>query len=126
VEEAHRYLSEERPPSQRGDRTLLELAIAEARRYGWGFVILDQMPVLLSRYVWDNMGTVVMHRLTNVESFERVKSAIGDPPNQIPGESWSDIAFKLPEDLCVFRSYLSDIMSGESSVGLMRVPRMKQ
>ena len=34
VEEAHRYLSEERPPQQSGDRTLLEFAIAEARRYG--------------------------------------------------------------------------------------------
>ena len=35
---------QERPPEQRGDRTLLELAVAEARRYGWGFLIVDQMP----------------------------------------------------------------------------------
>ena len=63
VEEAHRYLSEERPPERRGERTLLELALAEARRYGWGFVIVDQMPNLLSRYVWDNVGTIIVHRL---------------------------------------------------------------
>src|SRR6202140_216767 len=59
VEEAHRLLSEERPPAQRGDRTLLELAIAEARRYGWGFLVVAQMPLLLSRYVWDNVGTLL-------------------------------------------------------------------
>ena len=80
VEEAHRYLSEERPPQQRGDRTLLELAIAEARRYGWGFIIVDQMPLLLSRYVWDNCGTVIAHRLTNLDSYEAVKSALGGDP----------------------------------------------
>ena len=77
VEEAHRYLSEERPPQQRGDRTLLELAIAEARKYGWGFVIVDQMPTLLSRYVWENCGTVIAHRLTNLDSYEVVRSALG-------------------------------------------------
>ncbi len=85
VEEAHRYLSEERPPQQRGDRTLLELAIAEARRYGWGFIIVDQMPTLLSRYVWDNCGTVIAHRLTNLDSYDVVKKALGGDP--FPGEN---------------------------------------
>ncbi len=125
VEEAHRYLSEERPPTQRGDRTLLELAIAEARTYGWGFLIIDQMPILLSRYVWDNMGTVIMHRLTNVQSFERVKDAIGSPPSRVAREDWLELALTLPEDLCVFRTYLADVMSGASSVGMMHVPRVK-
>ncbi len=125
VEEAHRYLSEERPPTQRGDRTLLELAIAEARTYGWGFLIIDQMPILLSRYVWDNIGTVIMHRLTNVQSFERVKDAIGSPPSRVAREDWLELALTLPENLCVFRSYLADVMSGASSVGLMHVPQVK-
>jgi hypothetical protein len=125
VEEAHRYLSEERPPAQRGERTLLELAIAEARTYGWGFLIIDQMPLLLSRYVWDNMGTVIMHRLTNVQSFERVKDAIGSTPAHVTLETWLELTLGLPEDLCVFRTYLGDVMSGASSVGLMQIPRVK-
>jgi len=49
VQGGQRTLSEERPPTQRGERTLLELAVAEARRCGWGFIIIDQMPALLSR-----------------------------------------------------------------------------
>lgn len=125
VEEAHRYLSEERPPAQRGERTLLELAIAEGRTYGWGFLVVDQMPVLLSKYVWDNIGTVMMHRLTNVKSFEMVKDAMGTAPAHVRQESWLEIAFNLPEDLCVFRSHLSDVMGGASSVGMMFIPRMK-
>jgi hypothetical protein len=125
VEEAHRYLSEERPPAQRGDRTLLELAIAEARRYGWGFVIIDQMPTLLSTYVWDNMGTIIMHRLTNVDSFERVKDAMGSAPPQMRPEAWLELALNLPEDLCVCRTHLSDVMNGASSVGLLFIPRVK-
>ncbi|HLQ03379.1 MAG TPA: hypothetical protein VK114_01165, partial [Nitrososphaerales archaeon] len=60
------------PPNQRGERAQSELAIAEARSYGWGFPTIDQMPLLLSRYVWDNAGTVVVHRLTNIESYEVV------------------------------------------------------
>jgi len=70
VEEAHRYLSEARPPSRRGERSLLELAVAEGRRYGFGFVILDQLPGLLSRYVLENCATKVVHRL---ESWEQVR-----------------------------------------------------
>jgi hypothetical protein len=125
MEEAHRYLSEDRPPAQRGERTLLELAIAEGRANGWGFTIIDQMPLLLSKYVWDNMGTVMMHRLTNVTSFERVRDAIGSAPSHVTDQAWLEIALNLPEDLCVFRSYLSDVSGGASSVGLMSVPRVK-
>jgi hypothetical protein len=125
VEEAHRYLSEDRPPTQRGERTLLELAIAEGRTNGWGFLVIDQMPLLLSRYVWDNMGTVMMHRLTNVASFERVKDAIGSAPSHLTEDAWLEIALNLPEDLCVFRSYISGASGGASRVGLMFVPRVK-
>jgi DNA helicase HerA-like ATPase len=124
VEEAHRYLSEERPPAQRGDRTLLELAIAEARRYGWGFLIVDQMPLLLSRYVWDNMGTVIAHRLTNVDSCEVVEKAIGQ--RVIAGLDEQKILelalLMLPEDLAFFRKYVSDPMQGEQTVGVLSIP----
>lgn len=107
IEEAHRYLSEDRPQNLRGERTLLELAIAEARRYGWGFVIIDQMPLLLSRYVWDNMGTIFMHRVANMESYKAVKDALGRiPVSQEQYEMSYPIAIMLPEDLAIFRRYL--------------------
>lgn len=57
-----------------------ELAITEARRYGWGFVVVDQMPLLLSRYVWGNMGMVLVHRLANLESWKMVRAALGSVP----------------------------------------------
>lgn len=125
IEEAHRYLSEERPPSQRGDRTLLELAIAEARRYGWGFVIIDQMPVLLSRYVWDNMGTVIVHRLTNVDSWEVVKRSLGSNPLRRIERGYDELVLKLPEDLAFYRNYLGDPMTGAQNVGTTVVPKVK-
>jgi DNA helicase HerA-like ATPase len=125
VEEAHRYLSEERPPTQRGDRTLLELAIAEARRYGWGFVIIDQMPLLLSRYVWDNVGTVLVHRLTNVNSWEVVKKSLGSSPLRCVDQGYDELVLKLPEDLSFYRNYLGDPMIGASAVGTMVVPKVK-
>ncbi|MDG6920431.1 MAG: ATP-binding protein [Nitrososphaerota archaeon] len=126
VEEAHRYLSEERPPQQRGERTLLELAIAEARRYGWGFIIVDQMPTLLSRYVWDNCGTVIAHRLTNLQSYEAVKNALGGDP--LPGENDANgdpLALRLPEDLALFRRYV-ERGARQAGTGFAYVEKMKQ
>jgi DNA helicase HerA-like ATPase len=127
VEEAHRYLSEERPSAQRGDRTLLELAVAEARRYGWGFVIVDQMPLLLSRYVWDNMGTIIAHRLSNLESLEVTMDAMGgNPLREVGHPEDSKIAgLTLPEDLAMFRSYLEDPRSGATSQGVLRIGKVK-
>src|SRR5439155_13983490 len=101
VEEAHRYLSEERPPEQRGDRTLLELAIAEARRYGWGFLIIDRMPLLLSRYVGDNMGTVIGHRLANMDSYNVVNKILVLNPvtqSEIVDDYLAPILLSLPDD----------------------------
>jgi len=124
VEEAHRYLSEERPPAQRGDRTLLELAIAEARRYGWGFVIIDQMPSLLSQYVWDNAGTVFAHRMTNMESYGIVKSALGGHPlaNERP-EDRDPLPLRLPEGVALFRRYVDPRLGGVGA-GVTMVPRV--
>lgn len=127
VEEAHRYLSEERPSAQKGDRTLLELAVAEARRYGWGFVIVDQMPLLLSRYVWDNMGTIIAHRLSNLESLEVTMDAIGGNPLRQVGhpEDSNIVGLTLPEDLAIFRSYLESPKSGAPSQGVIGVAKAK-
>ncbi|HEV2121132.1 MAG TPA: DUF87 domain-containing protein [Candidatus Bathyarchaeia archaeon] len=123
VEEAHRYLSEERPPEQRGDRTLLELAIAEARRYGWGFVIIDQMPMLLSRYVWDNVGTVITHRLSNIDSYKVVRRAIGEIPmgQNMDDERLAPLIFRLPENLAMYRKYVGED-SMELPSGFVEIP----
>jgi hypothetical protein len=123
VEEAHRYLSEERPPAQRGDRTLLELAIAEARRYGWAFVVIDQMPLLLSRYVWDNAGTVLAHRLANMESYTVVKSALGNMPILKDEDVRDPLALRLPENLAMFKRYVDPAVGG-SALGVVMVPRV--
>jgi DNA helicase HerA-like ATPase len=127
VEEAHRYLSEERPPEKRGERTLLELALAEARRYGWGFVIVDQMPNLLSRYVWDNVGTVIIHRLSNMDSYQTVKKALGQDPvsrGEIEDRRLAPLLLSLPEEFAVYRKYVGGTSGEETAVGVMVIPKM--
>ena len=128
VEEAHRYLSEERPPEQKGDRTLLELAIAEARRYGWGFLIIDQMPLLLPRYVWDNVGTALVHRLTNLDSYRAASRLFAEDPTGIgpwPDEKMAQIVLKLPEGLAVYKRYVDYGSGSGTASGVMLVPRVK-
>ena len=127
VEEAHRYLSEERPPEKRGERTLLELALAEARRYGWGFLIVDQMPNLLSRYVWDNVGTVMVHRLSNIDGYLAVKRVLGKNPitrDEIVDMRLAPILLSLPEEFAVYRKYVGDTWDREAAVGVMVVPKV--
>jgi len=70
LEEAHRVLSEARPVGQRGVRSLLELAVAEGRSWGVAFLVVDQSPSLLSRYVVENTGTKVVHLLGSGEDAE--------------------------------------------------------
>jgi DNA helicase HerA-like ATPase len=127
VEDAHRYLSGERPPEQRGDRTLLELAVAETRRYGWGFLIVDQMPSMLSRYILDNAGTVFAHRLTNLDSYRVVKSALGGMPlstgSSFDQQEQDPLVLRLPENLALFKRYLDPGTKG-LAVGVTMVPRM--
>jgi DNA helicase HerA-like ATPase len=128
VEEAHRYLSEERPPEQKGDRTLLELAIAEARRYGWGFLIIDQMPLLLSRYVWDNVGTALVHRLTNLDSYRAASRLFAEDPTGIgpwPDEKMAQIVLKLPEGLAIYRRYVDYGAGSGTASGITAVPKIK-
>jgi DNA helicase HerA-like ATPase len=124
IEEAHRYLSEERPPNLRGERTLLEPAVTEARRYGLGFVTIDQMPLLLSRYVWDNMGTLLVHRLPNLESAKVVKDSLGGiPVSQAEYDISYPIMTRLPEDLAIFRRYVGP-GTKELAVGIVKVPEV--
>jgi DNA helicase HerA-like ATPase len=127
VEEAHRYLSEERPPEKRGERTLLELALAEARRYGWGFVIVDQMPNLLSRYVWDNVGTVIVHRLSNMDSYQTVKKALGQDPvsrGEIEDRRLAPLLLGLPEEFALYRKYVGGTSGEETAVGVILVSKV--
>lgn len=75
LEEAHRVLSEARPVSQPGTRSLLELA--EGRSWGVGFLIVNQSSSLLSHYVVENTGTKLVHLLgagEDVEVMRRVMS----------------------------------------------------
>ena len=128
VEEAHRYLSEERPPEQKGDRTLLELAIAEARRYGWGFLIIDQMPLLLSRYVWDNVGTTFVHRLTNLDSYRAASRLFAEDPTGIgpwPDEKMAQVLLKLPEGLAVYKRYVDYGSESGAASGVTAVPKVR-
>jgi hypothetical protein len=80
------------------------------------------MPLLLSRYVLDNMGTLLVHRLANMESDKLVKSAMGGiPVSQIDYEISYPIAMRLPEDLAIFRRYVGPGMK-ELAVGIIKVP----
>jgi hypothetical protein len=83
------------------------------------------MPALLSRYVRDNTGTVLMHRLTNLGSYEVVKTALGGHPLGNDFETEVDpLALRLPEDLAFFRRYL-DPGTKSVALGITVVPRIK-
>jgi hypothetical protein len=82
------------------------------------------MPTLLSRYVWDNMGTVMVHRLANMDSYKVVKSALGGSPLDADiDDEYDPLALKLPEDIAMFRRYVDP---GEGGVGVdvTKIPRM--
>ena len=75
-EEAHRFIPEERPKRELGNRTLLERCFAEGRSYGFGLIALDQQPSLLSRYVIANTGTKFAGRLTNHQDVQLMVDAL--------------------------------------------------
>jgi DNA helicase HerA-like ATPase len=77
LEEAHRVLSEARPVSQRGTRSLLELAVAEGRSWRVGFLVVDQSPSLVSHYVVENTGTKLVHLLGAGEDVEVMRRVMG-------------------------------------------------
>jgi hypothetical protein len=83
------------------------------------------MPLLLSRYVWDNCGTVITHRLTNLDSYEAVKSALGGDPFLNERDAKVDpLALRLPEDLALFRRYVEPDSSA-AGTGFVMVPRVR-
>jgi hypothetical protein len=51
IEEAHRFLSESRQGDRVGHRLYLERALVEGRKLGVGFMVVDQLPHLISSYV---------------------------------------------------------------------------
>ena len=76
--------------------------------------------------MWDNCGTVIAHRLTNLDSYEAVKSALGGDPFLIDVDAKGDpLAFRLPEDLALFRRYVGPDVSG-AGTGYVIVPRVKR
>ncbi|MDG6929540.1 MAG: ATP-binding protein [Nitrososphaerota archaeon] len=119
LEEAHRFISEDRPPAAREERTLMELAIAEARRYGIGFLILDQAPLLLSKYVLKNCGTVIAHRFANRDTAERVWKMVSmetASEAESPFLKLSDALLSLPEGLAMTKPYAGPWKSGSDSL----------
>jgi hypothetical protein len=75
--------------------------------------VVDQIPLLLSRYVWDHAGTVLVHRLANLESYRHVKDALrGLPISQKDHELEYPIALRLPEDMAIFRRYVDPGVKG--------------
>lgn len=89
-----------------------------------GFLVIDQLPLLLSRYVWDNAGTVLVHRLANFESYRHVKDALGGVPiSQKDYELEYPIALRLTEDLAIFRRYVGPGVKA-MAVGMVKVPQI--
>jgi hypothetical protein len=86
-------------------------------------VIIDQMPLLLSRYVWDNAGTVLAHRLANMASYEVVRSALGNMPILKDEDVRDPLALRLPENLALFKRYVDPAVGG-SALGVVTVPRV--
>jgi len=83
------------------------------------------MPTLLSRYVWENCGTVFSHRLTNLDSYEVVKRALGGDPFPTNADVEGDpTALRLPENLAMFRRYV-DPDHVTAGTGFMMVPRVE-
>ena len=81
------------------------------------------MPLLLSRYVWDNAGTVLAHRLANMESYAVVKSALGNMPILKDEDVRDPLVLRLPEDLAFFKRYV-DKAPGGAALGIAMVPRV--
>lgn len=86
------------------------------------------MPNLLSRYVWDNVGTVLVHRLSNIDGYLAVKKVLGKNPitrDEIVDMRLAPILLSLPEEFAVYRKYVGDSWSQEAAVGVMMVPKVK-
>jgi hypothetical protein len=62
---------------------------------------------------WDNMGTVIAHRLSTMESCLMVTSAIGDYPTHVETDpSLPSFPLTMPEDLALYRKYIGDPKTG--------------
>ena len=86
------------------------------------------MPLLLSRYVWDNMGTVIVHRLANMDSYNVVKKVLVLNPltqSEIVDDYLAPIMLSLPEDIALYRKYVGATVAMELPVGIVAVPKVK-
>jgi|GEM_PF-4336029 len=74
LEEAHRFMSKE----DKHDHTVFEQLLAEARGYGLGIMVADQMPGLLIPGVIGNTNLKIIHRLDDQTSITNLTNHVLD------------------------------------------------
>lgn len=77
LEEAHRYVPEEKSFHYMETRNLIELAVAEGRVYGLKFIVIDQTLSLLSYQVMANCGLKIVHRLDSSREIDVIAEIVG-------------------------------------------------
>jgi hypothetical protein len=91
----------------------------EALRLGFRGGRPDADPPIAVRL--GHTGTVLVHRLANLESYRRVKDALGAVPvSQRDYEMDYPIALRLPEHLAIFRRYIDPGVKS-MAVGMVKV-----
>ncbi|MFW9803735.1 MAG: hypothetical protein ACFFFC_13830 [Candidatus Thorarchaeota archaeon] len=76
LEEAHKFLSENRRADRRGERSHLERALIEGRKLGIGFMVVDQMPHQISSHVLGSSNMWVVRRLIDPQAKRVVGEAL--------------------------------------------------
>jgi DNA helicase HerA-like ATPase len=96
VDEAHQFLSKELGDEfGRYALDAFELVAKEGRKYGLGICLATQRPRDIPGGVLGQMGTLLVHRLTNDRDREMVEKAAGELdraeaeflPNLVPGQA---------------------------------------
>ncbi|MHA1638116.1 MAG: winged helix-turn-helix transcriptional regulator [Candidatus Thorarchaeota archaeon] len=72
IEEAHRFLSEKRQGDRYGQRMYVERALVECRKYGLGFMVVDQLPHQVSSHVTSSCNMWVVGRLIDADARRQV------------------------------------------------------
>ncbi len=76
IEEAHLFLREKRRGDRSGQRTYLERALVESRKLGVGFMVVDQLPHEISRYVLSSCNMWIVCKLLDAEAQNIVREAL--------------------------------------------------
>jgi hypothetical protein len=78
IEEAHRFMT----PAQDKNHDIYEQILAEARGYGTGIIIADQMPGRLIPGVIGNTNTKLIHRIDDKHTLNEMTGHIFSPEQQ--------------------------------------------